>query len=603
MEQLGKYEILGRVGEGGFGTVWKGRDPFLKRTVAIKTCTSENEELRRRFLREAEIAGGLHHPNVVVVHDFGFHDEVPYLVQEFLSGEDLSAIVKRHDAVPLATKLRWLADVARGLEYAHSRGVVHRDVKPSNVRVLDDGTAKVMDFGIAKLAEMNSQQLTRTGTAMGTVGYMAPEQVNGQPVDHRADVFAFGVLAYELLTYERPFEAETLSRAFYRILHEDPRPLTALVPGVPPDLERIVLRCLAKDPHHRYGSCREVLADLERVAAGRPLAERDEGEPTAIAHPGARRTEATEAPPTVRFATAPSGDGSPSPPSGAAAPASAATYAAPTVRRLPRTLAVAAGLGALLVGATVLLVVGRESEPTTVFVTRPASPPAHAAPARTQNVAETPPPPREERPEPTVEVGSGAVAGSEEAHLERAPDEERAEVAPRSASPEPVAAQAPPAPRPTQPEPKPAALAPAPATGPSAPPASAPAPATAPATVAAPAPAAAAPGLDDEAGVRRALEAYRTAYEALDAGAVARVWTGLGEERAAQLAQAFANYRWLKLELAGCVVRVAGERATADCRLRQSFELKVGRGTPRDAAVTFRLRRSGADWLIEEIGG
>jgi len=290
MQKAGKYEILERIGEGGFGTVWKGRDPHLKRTVAIKTCTAENEELKKRFLREAEIAGGLHHPNVTIVHDFGYEEEVPYLVQEFLTGEDLSHIERRHDPVPLPTKLRWLADVARGLEYAHTKGVVHRDVKPGNVRILEDGSAKVMDFGIAKLAEMDSQQLTKTGTAIGTIGYMAPEQVNGESVGHRADIFAFGVLAYELLTYQRPFEAETMSRIFYRILHEEPQPLTALVPGVAPDLERIVLRCLVKDPAGRYGSFRAVLDDLDAVAAGRPLEEVRSGDATEIADPSRRKT-------------------------------------------------------------------------------------------------------------------------------------------------------------------------------------------------------------------------------------------------------------------------------------------------------------------------
>jgi serine/threonine-protein kinase len=585
MEQLGKYEILGRVGEGGFGTVWKGRDPFLKRTVAIKTCTSENDELRRRFLREAEIAGGLHHPNVVVVHDFGFHDEVPYLVQEFLSGEDLSAIVKRHDPVPFATKLRWLADVARGLEYAHSKGVVHRDVKPSNVRVLDDGSAKVMDFGIAKLAEMSSQQLTRTGTAMGTVGYMAPEQVNGQVVDHRADIFAFGVLAYELLTYERPFEAETLSRVFYRILHEDPRPLAALVPGVPPDLERVVLRCLAKDPHHRYASCRALLADLERVALGRPLAERDEGDSTEIAQSGARSTEAATVAPTVRVATI-SGVGAPAGTDGLPPRASAATYAAPIARRLPRTLAVAAGLGALLVGATALLVAGREAEPTTVFVTRPAGSPsrpradAPAAPAPGRAAA---------APEPGPDAGPRALTRAAAA---REPDSRSAPLRAES----PLAAPDAPPRAATEPATPPAPGAPEP-------PPAAPLAASAPVAAPAPVPVAAAPAPDAEAGVRRALEAYRAAYEALDAEAVARAWPTLGAARAAQLAQAFANYRWLKMELSGCALRIEGERASADCRVRQSFELKVGRAAPRDAAVTFRLRRAGPDWRIEEIGG
>jgi serine/threonine-protein kinase len=635
MEQLGKYEILERIGEGGFGTVWKGRDPFLKRTVAIKTCTSDNEELRKRFLREAEIAGGLHHPNVTLVHDFGYHDQVPYLVQEFLTGEDLSSIIRRRDAVPQTTKLAWLTDVARGLEFAHSKGVVHRDVKPANVRIIDGGLAKVMDFGIAKLAEMNTNQLTKTGTAMGTIGYMAPEQVNGQPVDHRADIFAYGVMAYELLTFERPFEAETMSRVFYRILHEDPKPISDLIPLFPADLERVVLRCLAKDPHHRYGNFRAVLADLEKIAAGEPLENVEPGDPTAVfgsgagnqptamldstgrptaPHPLRARTPATGIPVGTRGVATP--------------PPSSTTYAAPSPSRLPKMIAIAAGLGVVVAGSAILLMREKPAPPAespalsaplpavvpapTVAPESPQAAPAVAGPTAADRARaadrldEARRLQRQGRREAALAAALDAVAADPDLDAARSLVEELAR---GGQTPAQVAVAAPtassasaPAYRPA--EPAPVTVAPAPTQVPSQPAYVAPAPTA----YAAPAPVqpTPAPVVDraaaDETAIRRTLGQYESADERLDAGAVAAVWTGLGAQRQAQLEQAFANYKSLDVELTGCSIRIDGDVATADCRQRQTFELKIGKATPRDAAIRFKLRRGGDGWRIDDVG-
>ncbi|GMU64665.1 MAG: hypothetical protein AMXMBFR36_09390 [Acidobacteriota bacterium] len=630
MEQLGKYEILGRIGEGGFGTVWKGRDPFLKRTVAIKTCTSENDELRKRFLREAEIAGGLHHVNVTLVHDFGYHDGVPFLVQEFLSGEDLSSIIRRKDGVPQGTKLSWLVDVARGLEYAHGKGVVHRDVKPANVRIIDGGTAKVMDFGIAKLAEMNTNQLTKTGTAMGTIGYMAPEQVNGQPVDHRADIFAYGVMAYELLTYERPFEADTMSRVFYRILHEEPKPISDLIPLFPADLERVVLRCLAKDPHHRYGSFRAVLADLERILEGRPIEEVPEGDATAIDNPAFRPTELVDAAPRPSGATRivgarATGATSAVPPTGPTAmvgtPNTATGYAPPSGKRLSTALIAAAVIGGVIAGSAVLLVGGKQEPETAAAPTAPLEPAGDPEEGRERArvlVAEAERLIAENRRSAALEVAIDAV--SLDPGSERARDliEELAEEAPArpAAVPTAPAANAP-APRPATvaaaPAPTPEPTAPAPAT-PNYAPAPlpepvAPSPAPAPATqtvVPSPAPAAA-PVVDvtaaAEESVRELLARYANAYERLDAAAVAALWPTIGAERQRGLTQAFSNYKWLEMDLDGCAIAISGETATADCRMRQTYELKVGKAEPRDSAVRFKLRKSGGAWKIDDVGG
>jgi serine/threonine protein kinase len=269
METLDKYQILEKIGIGGFGVVYKAYDPFIKRHVAIKTCTSEETETRERFMREAEIAGNLHHRNIVTVYDFGFKDGVPYLVQEYLSGEDLDRKIKRREFLSLPEKLLYLVQIVRGMQYAHSRGVVHRDIKPANIRILEDDTAKIMDFGIAKLAQ-HLEGLTQAGITLGTAAYLAPEQIRGGAFDARSDIFSFGILAYELLAFERPFQGAEISTVFYKILNEEPPPLAQKTPDCPDELERIIRRCLQKEPQHRYAGCSDLLNDIEDLARRRP---------------------------------------------------------------------------------------------------------------------------------------------------------------------------------------------------------------------------------------------------------------------------------------------------------------------------------------------
>jgi serine/threonine-protein kinase len=272
--KFGKYEITGKIGEGGFGMVSKGHDPVLQRYVAIKTCTSQDENLRRRFFREAQIAANLQHRNITTVHDLGIQDGIPFLVQEFLDGEDLTAKIDREETLSLAEKLQILLEVARGLEYAHAQGVLHRDIKPANIRVLEDGSVKIMDFGIAKLLH-ETTRLTVEGAAVGTVGYLAPEQLRGEELDRRADVFAFGVLAYELMGYRRPFEGDTFSQVSYRLLYEEPQPLAEISSDCPAVLAHLVARCLAKEPEHRYRGFSEILTELEPMLEWAPGATLD----------------------------------------------------------------------------------------------------------------------------------------------------------------------------------------------------------------------------------------------------------------------------------------------------------------------------------------
>jgi serine/threonine protein kinase len=331
LEKIGKYEVSEQIGVGGFGAVYRGRDPFIKRTVAIKTCQVNDDEIKHRFFREAELAGNLHHRNITTIYDFGVENGIPYIVQEFLTGEDLDKMIKRGDAIPVARKIEILMAIAEGLGYAHTASIVHRDVKPANVRILEDGTVKVMDFGIAKSLQTESN-LTQTGITLGTSAYLAPEQIRGEAIDRRTDVFAMGVLSYELLTYRKPFRGEHLSTILYKILNETPEPIPSIAPDVSPGLVGIVGRALAKNPADRYPSMEEMRRDLQLIH--RELVGASARYPVTQILPDTLRTPRPPADDDPTLATPSSGvTAFPiTPPSGALAriPAAAASEATPT---------------------------------------------------------------------------------------------------------------------------------------------------------------------------------------------------------------------------------------------------------------------------------
>ncbi|MDX2436571.1 MAG: serine/threonine-protein kinase [Acidobacteriota bacterium] len=265
-ETIGKYEVIEQVAVGGFGVIYKGWDPFIKRTVAIKMCATPDDEVRQRFQQEAEFVGNLVHRNITLVFDYGVEDEVPYIVQEFLSGFDVDELLKAGVVQDENSIVSILLQVAEGLEFAHERGIVHRDIKPSNIRVLEDGTVKIMDFGIAK-SILAASKLTQTGIALGTAGYLAPEQIQGRTVDARTDIFALGVVAYELVTGVRPFESATLSNVLYKILNEEPQYPADTEVHCSEALDRVIRRCMAKDPEDRFQDASELLAELRQIAA------------------------------------------------------------------------------------------------------------------------------------------------------------------------------------------------------------------------------------------------------------------------------------------------------------------------------------------------
>jgi serine/threonine-protein kinase len=264
-QRIGKYEVVAKIATGGFGVIFKGWDPFIKRPVAIKMCASQDEEVRKRFHQEAQFVGNLVHRNITLVFDFGVEGEIPYIVQEFLTGFDLDEVMKASAVHDTKTVVAILLQVCEGLDFAHHRGIIHRDIKPSNIRVLEDGTVKILDFGIAKSLEAGTK-LTQTGIALGTAGYLAPEQIQGEPVDARTDIFALGVVAYELVTGKRPFQGSTLSNVLYKILNEHPDAPGTLSAICPDEMDRIIRKCMAKEPADRYQTVKELLDDLRPIS-------------------------------------------------------------------------------------------------------------------------------------------------------------------------------------------------------------------------------------------------------------------------------------------------------------------------------------------------
>jgi eukaryotic-like serine/threonine-protein kinase len=288
--RLGPYEVLSVLGTGGMAEVYKARDTRLGRDIALKVVNealASSPDLVRRFEQEARLAGSLNHPNVVAVYDIGLHEGAPYFITELLQGESLRYRLSR-GRIPLQTALDWTAQMAQGLAAAHAHGVIHRDVKPDNIFISSDGHVKLLDFGIAKLAEAARDKGphglmdvtvtptgsgTKTGSVLGTPGYMSPEQVRGESLDARTDIFSLGAVVYEMLSGKRAFPGATVVESGYAILHDEPEPLPS---EVPPVVAQLVLHCLEKEPARRFQSAQDLgfhLASLSAITgSGVPIA-------------------------------------------------------------------------------------------------------------------------------------------------------------------------------------------------------------------------------------------------------------------------------------------------------------------------------------------
>ncbi len=371
-QKLGKYEIRRELGRGAMGIVYEGWDPMIARRVALKTVRkeqldrSEAEEILSRFMREAQAAGRLNHPNVVAVYEYGEEaDGTAYIAMEYVEGRELKDYFDRQERFPLTEIARIMGELLGALGHAHHHGIVHRDIKPANIFVLDNGQIKVGDFGIARIESSN---LTQAGSVLGTPAYMSPEQFMGQTVDGRSDLFSAGVILYQFLTGEKPFAGQ-LTTIMHKVLKEDPIAPSELNVQVPPAFDKVVRRAMAKRPEDRFQSAKEFAEAVQAAAAGLPVAEDDatvvaaaRDSDATLVHGSAEATVAYVAPPVSAPSPVPKAQAIPTAPPpvtdtviapavGSAVPTAAAvasTAKSSSKTGIPRW-AIAAGIGALVV--------------------------------------------------------------------------------------------------------------------------------------------------------------------------------------------------------------------------------------------------------------
>ncbi len=263
---LGRYEIISELGRGAMGIVYKARDPLIERIVAIKAINlqnltqSEKADYEARFYQEAKVVGRLNHPNIVTIHDLGESGDVAYIAMELMEGSELQNFIADNPNLSIDDKLDIAIQVATGMAYAHQHGIVHRDIKPSNIMVLNGNHVKVADFGIAKMT--SSLLHTQTGVIVGSPLYMSPEQVLNLPTDSRSDIFALGIVLYQMLTGRLPFYGDNANSVMYQIVNEVQQTPSLLNPDIPASLDIIVANCLAKKPDDRYQNAHEMVNDL-----------------------------------------------------------------------------------------------------------------------------------------------------------------------------------------------------------------------------------------------------------------------------------------------------------------------------------------------------
>ncbi len=333
---IGRYHVERLLGEGGMGVLYLARDPVIDRHVALKLLRVNGEDLRRRFMREAQSAGRLQHPNIVTVYDVGDHEGQLYIAMEYIDGDTLAALIRQDVPFSPIRKLDIMDEIADGLGYAHDRGIVHRDIKPANLMITRAGLVKVLDFGIARLTHRESAEIDQS-TLIGTPAYMAPEHLEGEEVDARSDIYAVGLVMYELFSGQRAFVGATTADVLQQVLDARPTPLEHLVPELDPDLARVVTRAMARQPADRYQTLQAMRKDLARA---RRRALQDGADDATIVvgpatAPGITRDTLGLPSPSVRATLPPTGSSVPSPPATAipvagTSPQTTATVIRPT---------------------------------------------------------------------------------------------------------------------------------------------------------------------------------------------------------------------------------------------------------------------------------
>ena len=275
-QQLGSYQIFSLLGAGGMGVVYKARDTRLKRSVAIKVLPADSvsdPERKRRFIQEARAASALNHPNIITIYDIGSEGGIDFVVMEYVAGKTLDQLIPRK-GMRLNETLKLAVQMADALAKAHSAGIVHRDLKPGNVMVTEAGLVKVLDFGLAKLTEVRRatkerrarrEPQTETGTIVGTVSYMSPEQAEGKKIDARSDIFSFGAVLYEMVTGQKAFQGDSKMSTLAAILKQEPKPISQVIPGIPRELEKIINRCLRKNRDGAFKHMDDLKVALEEM--------------------------------------------------------------------------------------------------------------------------------------------------------------------------------------------------------------------------------------------------------------------------------------------------------------------------------------------------
>jgi len=401
--RIGRFEILSVLGEGAMGVVYLANDPEIERTVAIKTLRAMSEasgaaraDLEARFLKEAKLAGRLQHPNVVTVYEVGRDGDTSFIAMEYVEGEPLNRAARAESGLDTAARLELVRQVAQALQHAHERGVLHRDIKPGNVLVTRDRRVKVADFGIGKLLSSGGGDLTRTGQMLGSPAYMSPEQIRGEKLDGRSDLFSLGVVSYELLTGSRPFPGDSITTLVYQILHTEPPDPLELRADLPPATRQVFSRLLAKSPDRRPADASEFLKEIRKIEA-----ELSDVEPTQALP---KRTAAVAAAPLAPAPPPPPRESRPTAP---VAPGRAGRPTVPTPARATGGRSAGPlylfGAAALLVAVALLVWIFRASE------------------KRQQRIAEAPSTPAAVALESTAPAGSAAAEPTAEPAPTEAP--------------------------------------------------------------------------------------------------------------------------------------------------------------------------------------